>query len=333
MRPAQKIAAATGFARVRALGRRVPVAARINVNNACHSRCSYCSFWSTPTEEMDTATLCRVVAELAALGTRRLSLSGGEPMLRDDIDEVVACAAAAGISVSMNATGYRFARHPGALCRLDLVKLSLDGREEVHDRVRGRPGAFAEMLEGIEVCRQLGVRYAFAFTMTRQNLADVPYAADLARSHGTFVAFQPVMAHHHAHRDAREQYPERPQMLAAVDGLLERKRRGDPAIRNSLGGLRHMRQWPRFDGTLPCFAGRAFVMVEANGDLVPCDRIEYAAPLPSCRDQGVAAALEQLPAVRCPGCAYVGSLEINRLLDLRVDAVPAILRVVAGGRG
>ncbi len=330
MRRRQKVWAATGLAQVR-LGRRVPVAARINVNNQCHSRCSYCSFWSTPTEEMDTAELCGVIGELGELGCQRLSLSGGEPMLREDIGEVVAAGADAGISVSMNATGYLFAERTDALQRLDLVKLSLDGREAVHDETRGREGAYKELLEGIEVCRELGVRYAFAFTMTRANLADVPYAVDLAQAQDTFVAFQPVMAHHHAHRNARAQYPDRAQFLAMVDWLIEQKRAGNPAIRNSLGGLQHIRAWPSFDGSLRCYAGHAFVMVEANGDVVPCDRITYPEPLPNVRDAGLATALDRLPDVHCPGCGYLGSLEINRLLNLRADAAPAILKVVTGG--
>lgn len=333
MRTRQKIGAATGFARVRALGRRVPVAARINVNHACHSRCNYCAFWDTPSEEMDTATLCRVIRELGALGTRRLSLSGGEPMLRDDMAEIVAAGVDAGISVSMNATGYRFVEQPEALRRLDLVKLSLDGREETHDRVRRRPGAYGELMEGVEVCRRLGVRYAFCFTLTRETLGDVAYAAELARSHGTFVAFQPVMAHQHADHRARDQYPSQTDMLEAVDWLIQRKRDGDDSIRNSLGGLDHMRRWPTFGGDLRCFAGRAFVMIEANGDVVPCDRIPFAGPLPSCVDRPLADVLDELPEVRCAGCAYVGTLEINRLLGLRWDAAPAILRVVSRNGG
>jgi MoaA/NifB/PqqE/SkfB family radical SAM enzyme len=139
------------------------------------------------------------------------------------------------------------------------------------------------------------------------------------------------MAHHHAHRNARAQYPDRAQFLATVDWLMERARAGDLAVRNSLGGLRHIRQWPSFDGGLRCFAGRAFVMIEANGDVVPCDRILYDSPLPNSRTAGVAAALAQLPEVRCPGCGYLGSLELNRLLNLSPDAAPAILRVVRGG--
>jgi len=330
MRSLQKLSAATGFARVRGLAARVPVAVRINVNNECHCHCNYCSFWSTPTDEMDTETLCRVIRELSAAGTRRLSLSGGEPMLRDDIGSVVACAADAGISVSMNTTGYRFAERTEALRRLDLAKLSLDGSEDVHDRVRGRKGAFAELLEGIEVCRQVGARFAFAFTMTAQTLDDVPFAAEMARQHGTFVAFQPVMAVNHTHRNAEARFPDRARFVQTVDWLIERKQRGDGAIRNSLGGLRHIRRWPAFDGRLRCFAGRAFAMVEANGDLVPCDRLRYTDPLPNLRRTSVADALRQLPEVHCPGCGYVGSLEINRLLNLQPGAGRAILRVVRG---
>ena len=135
------------------------------------------------------------------------------------------------------------------------------------------------------------------------------------------------MDHGHAHRTTRSTFPDRDRFLAVVDQL-ERTKRSEPGlVRNSLGALESIRAWPDF-GDIRCVAGKAFVMVEANGDVVPCDRIEYRGPIPSCRERGIGWALKQLPEVHCGGCGFLGSLEINRMMDWRTDAARGALRVL-----
>ncbi|MBK7584784.1 MAG: radical SAM protein [Myxococcales bacterium] len=330
MKLADKLGAAADMAKVRVLGRKIPVAVRINLNNRCHSRCRYCSFWSTPSEELATEEWCQVIAELAAAGTRRLSLSGGEPTLRRDLAEIVRAAVDHGIATELNSSGYLFSERRAALAPLELVKLSLDGSESVHDRIRGRVGSYQELLAGIQVLRELGVKFSFAFTMTRENLDDIPHALSLAREHDTFVAFQPVMATEHSAEKVKEELFPDPGAYRLAVALLVREKLRDPSrLRNSLGGLRHIAAWPNITG-LACFAGEVFAMVEANGDVVPCDRIQYAATIPNVREPGgVTRALERLPGYECAGCGFCGSVELNMLMAGRVDILPTVARVIA----
>lgn len=323
----EDLGAGVGFARVRLLGQRVPVAVRINVNNECHSQCRYCSFWYTDTPEMSGPEICHILTGLAGLGTKRLSLSGGEPTLRADLGLMIDTAVELGIATELNSTGYRFAEQRSALRNLALVKLSLDGAEHTHDRLRGREGAFRELEQGIAVLDDLGVPFSFAFTMTRDNLDQIPFALDFARQHRTFVAFQPVMAHEHASPKARRLYPSPEQYARAIDLLVAEKQRDGSTQRNSLEGLEHIRGWPNITG-LVCWAGDAFVMIEANGDVVPCDRITYSQPIPNCRERGIAWALARLPQKQCAGCGFCGSVEINMLMSGTVGVLPGIKRIV-----
>ena len=69
-------------------------------------------------------------------------------------------------------------------------------------------------------------------------------------------------------------------------------------------------------------------MIEANGDVVPCDRISYVEAIPNVRELGIEDALAQLPRVDCGGCGFLGSLEINRMMDWRPGAVRGALSVL-----
>lgn len=319
------------LARVRFLGAKIPVVAKISLNNRCHSRCSYCSYWYTPSNEMSTAEIVRIIDDLARLGTRRLTLSGGEPMLRNDIGEILAAAAATGMKTDINTTGFLFRKRKDALRHLDLVKFSLDGREEVHDAVRGRPGAFRELEEAIELTQEVGIPFSFAFTITKHNLGEIEFALAFAERHGTFVAFQPVMAHEHASAEVRDTFPDRDAYLSAIDVLMDKRRKGSTAVRNTLHGLEHIRAWPDITG-VKCWAGDVFIMIEANGDVMPCDRIDYDEPIPNCREKGIAWAFSQLPKQDCPGCGFCGAVELNMLMAGRVDVLSPVLQVVRGAQ-
>lgn len=327
MKLRSRVAAAMGLAQVRLLGQRVPVAARVNVTNRCHNRCAYCSFWQEESDELTADELAHLFGELAGLGCVRLSVSGGEPMLRADIDRVLASAVDAGLSVGLNSTGHRFHELRSVLSRVDLVKLSLDGPPERHDRLRGRPGAFDELLAAIGVLHHLRRPFTLTQTLTRQNLEDIPWVLDFARRQGGMVTFQPVTANNHSGRATAHLLPERAAWLEAVDRLVAAKRAEPALVRNSLGALEAVRAWPDF-GQIRCAAGRAFVMIEADGRVVPCDRIDYQGPIPNLREGGLARALSRLPEVHCGGCGFLGALEINRMTSWRPDALRGVWRVL-----
>lgn len=329
MKGSAKLAAGLGMARARVLGQQVPVAARVNLNNRCHSRCHYCSFWYTKTDEMSTDEWRSVIRGLARRGTKRLSISGGEPMLRKDLREIVQCAVDSGISPELNSTGFLFPRRKDTVRLLEFVKFSLDGSEPVHDTIRGRRGAFRELEEAVAVVKELGVKFSFVFTMTKQSLREIPFALDYAKGHGTFIAFHPVMAHEHSSDVVDETFPDVDDYRKAIDYLVDRKRADPDVLRNSLAGLEHVRAWPKING-LKCWAGDVFVMVEPNGDVIPCDRIEYDDPIPNCREHGIEWALDRLPQKNCAGCGFCGSVELNMLMAGRVDVVPTVMRLVRG---
>jgi radical SAM protein with 4Fe4S-binding SPASM domain len=62
---------------------------------------------------------------------------------------------------------------------LSYVGVSLDGMEAVHDRFRGRKGAFREALAGIRNCKQVGLKVGLRFTLNRMNVEEVPAIFDL----------------------------------------------------------------------------------------------------------------------------------------------------------
>jgi radical SAM protein with 4Fe4S-binding SPASM domain len=139
--------------------------------------------------------LASLFGQLAALGSFRLGLTGGEPLLRRDLLEVIDAATDAGLHPCITTNGFfltdALARELG---RRSLVWLnvSLDGASaETNDAVRGA-GTFACTMERLRSLAELA-RFTVAFTLTSQNAHEVEDCVALARSVGAHTAvFRPL---------------------------------------------------------------------------------------------------------------------------------------------
>lgn len=114
---------------------------------ACDLSCTYCGSGagSCRPNELSTAEALDLVAQLARLGTRLLTLSGGEPTLRHDWPELARAAVAAGLTVNLVSNGQGDGQRLADLARevgLANVAISIDGLAATHDALR-TPGAFA----------------------------------------------------------------------------------------------------------------------------------------------------------------------------------------------
>ena len=150
-----------------------------NVTAACNLRCLHCygSAEAAPAdEELSTNEGKALIDDLARLGTPVLLFSGGEPLLRPDLLELVGHARLRGIRPVISTNGTLLTRETAEQMKragVAYVGVSLDGAAENHDRLRQRSGAFQEALAGLTHAREAGLKTGLRMTVTRENLADV----------------------------------------------------------------------------------------------------------------------------------------------------------------
>lgn len=134
-----------------------PVQLYVVLNAECDLRCRMCRFWQGVYEEPGRTPLAshEIVALLdhaAASGTRSVILTGGEPFLRADLLDVVDAASARFPFVRLQTNGLHLdeaATERLVASGLDVLWVSLDGVGELHDRIRGRVGAFERIVAGL----------------------------------------------------------------------------------------------------------------------------------------------------------------------------------------
>ncbi len=156
----------------------------------CPLRCPYCSnptaLAGDPTE-LTTEEWSRVFAEAAALGVMQLHLTGGEPLARRDLEELVRRARAVGLYTNLITSGVPLTRARLAALReagVDNVQLSVqDAEAEGADRVAGYAG-FAHKLEVAAWVKAEGLPLTVNVVLHRDNLDHVPSIIALAERLG-----------------------------------------------------------------------------------------------------------------------------------------------------
>jgi [mycofactocin precursor peptide]-tyrosine decarboxylase / 3-amino-5-[(4-hydroxyphenyl)methyl]-4,4-dimethylpyrrolidin-2-one synthase len=174
-----------------------PIAVHLEVIAACNLTCRHCFAGDLPRKDdpLRLREIEALLATLARMGSFRLGLTGGEPLMRHDLFDILDAAVAHGLHPCLTTNGLlvtediarRFARR-------DLVWLnvSLDGATAAtNDRIRGA-GTFERVLARLRVLGR-HARFTLAFTITRDSAEEVDACAELARRVGAHAAvFRPL---------------------------------------------------------------------------------------------------------------------------------------------
>src|SRR5438874_3454577 len=220
----------------RLLQEKSPFQMTLSLTNRCNFRCTYCEIPLQQIDEMSTAEWLAAIDELRAGGMGRASIMGGEPLLRKDAGAIVRHLKRRGVHASMNTNGWWVSERIGDVADLDLVCITLDGPERVHDGQR-HPGSYARVLRAIESLRGRGIPVVTMTVITPAAIDHVDHVLEIARAYGIRAYFQ---LEHDRQMDVRQ--PISPELSQARVAELARhlrdlKRRGLP-VGNSHPALR-----------------------------------------------------------------------------------------------
>lgn len=162
----------------------------VNVTNICDARCIMCNIWKNR-ETADSWLKPEWMRSVAPLST--ISFAGGEPFLHKNIVDIVRVVHEKNprAKVIFSTNGFRteaIAEKVAEILKFHRplqVTISLDGVGEAHDRVRGIPGAWKKVNATFERLGEIGLRRRnFAFTITKENISQLPGVFQHARSKG-----------------------------------------------------------------------------------------------------------------------------------------------------
>ncbi len=171
--------------------RPLPKSFVIELTKRCNHHCLYCYLAEGPSaqdceqdrsNEMSAREVTDVIGKLCdEAPVQSIALSGGEPLLREDLPEVLSFLRKKGIAPVVITNGTLLTQQRLASLGTDVTYeiTLLSHRREVHDRLAGRRGAWAAAVDGMANVRQAKGRFVAVFVATRLNSADVGRTAEL----------------------------------------------------------------------------------------------------------------------------------------------------------
>ncbi|MDP4130949.1 MAG: radical SAM protein [Bacteroidota bacterium] len=131
-------------------------------HSACNCKCVMCDIWkgNNNLKQLSKADIETLLGTLKKFGTQQVVMSGGEAMLNPNFFALCEIFRNEGIKISLLSTGLLLKKNSGALLEwVNDIIVSLDGNEQIHDKIRNIPGAFRKLKEGIAHMHSLNPQY------------------------------------------------------------------------------------------------------------------------------------------------------------------------------
>jgi MoaA/NifB/PqqE/SkfB family radical SAM enzyme len=157
----------------------------------------HCYSWSHPQarSRIEIGHFLAAISDAAKLGYTNLSISGGEPLLYNDIGRLLHQAKDIGLSTSVVSNGYLVSQssYLDVAELIDTLVLSIDGEPETHNRMRASPRAFSMLVKAIEALSAMRRPFGLIHTVTRENWNSLGWVISFACEHAAcLLQFHPL---------------------------------------------------------------------------------------------------------------------------------------------
>ncbi|HWR15391.1 MAG TPA: radical SAM protein [Terriglobales bacterium] len=255
-----------------------PIVVSFEVTDACTCYCKHCDHGG-PRDESKNLKPADYRRYMEALRPCVVQVSGGEPLMREDVVEIVRNIKAGStvpylILVSnwshMTEQKYLDLRAAG----VDQFSVSLDFPDDRHDTFRGYPGLYAQLESLVPRLAAIGHDdIVLNSCIHAENVAEINRLGDKAKEWGVNICYSSYSARRTGCRDYSLTSPEQLALLNSELDKVEARRDDTNWIVNAPSTLQATRQFFR-DGKMPgCKAGHRFLVVTSDGWLQPCSMV------------------------------------------------------------
>ena len=300
-----------------------PFSATFSVTNRCNLRCRYCNTPFLDPHHLNLDEIAVLFRKLKRLGVVRLGLAGGEPLVREDLGDIVALAKAQGFWISLNSNLNLYRRAQALFDDVSLVFTSLDGTAGHHRESRGDKSLHGT-LDAIRSLRARRIPVVAICVVDTHNLDDTDYLLALAIELDIRIHFQPRCSDTEIVRGAYADDIDNATLRAFWHGLRERRAAGARIASTTLY-LDHLGAWADFRQAAiaaprtRCAAGVGFFYIDPQGNAFPCAYTKGKVPaINLLRDDWRG---PRTGAAPCTDCAVGPMVEFNTLFRHPLRAV------------
>lgn len=157
------------------------------VTRSCYLNCSHCRAGASKEKfnnELSFKEVCKILESISALNKPIVILTGGEPMLREDIYDIAAYGSELGLKMVMAPCGYMLDIDSVDKIKksgIKTISLSIDGaNSDTHDKLRGKKGAFDRVMKAARCAKENGLDFQVNTTVHKNNISELSDIHELA---------------------------------------------------------------------------------------------------------------------------------------------------------
>ncbi len=242
----------------------------------CNLKCGFCKYSCRDGVDLPLEAIRTLAPQMADAGIKTVFISGGEPLLRRDFGEMTASLLDAGLDIRLSTNGTLItSSRVKELRGINDISISIDGPRDIHDRVRGVPGAFDKMHKGLQTALDHLPETSFcaSITMLPENVESLEWLVETTLQLGfNSVGIQPPVPSFFSSRERADLYESKSavkEMATAFHALSEKK---EKLFSNDARYYSLSREFIKngFRSVEPCEAGQKIATLFADGSIGPC---------------------------------------------------------------
>ncbi len=257
------------FVETAAALKRVPYSTYFAVTDKCPYICPHCSYGKHQAGRLETGQALKAIEEIKSIGTITLGFTGGEPLLRDDLPELIS-ATGKGISTVLFTTGFGLTEQKAKDLKtagLDSIMIGMESdNESEQDRIRGAKGSYTDALKALKSSQKANLYTAISTVASKEKLAKgtMVKMAELAEKMNVkeFRILEPIPTGNLYAINDKLLTEEETKQLANFQKKWNRKNKG-----LSVSAFSYLESKEMFG----CGAGFHHLFVDALGNVCPCD--------------------------------------------------------------
>jgi len=306
------------------------------ITTRCFARCATCLWRGESIEQPDTLKIIDFYQQAKKLGFIATTFWGGEPLLRQDLFEILNACQNFGLIAGLITNGGLLTKYYKRLAhRLDFLIVSIDIPNQQHDDLRGVPGLFDMIVNGINQIREENphLKVFINSVMSELNHSYAEQLVRFAEQHSTTITFESVNQGpvEFPRQDGKTIVNHRlpPDKEQATFNLIRRLKKNHPSINNSTSYLKLFEQ---SQVKYRCHAPRISIRVEPDGSVTNCQ--DRAHPIGNVYQHRLADILAnpqmkslQQQAESCSACVDSGVIESSLFWDFNLEVMANSLRL------
>ena len=297
----------------------------------CNLKCKYCGIWKTPRKEMTTEQIKKAMKEFADAGNIVWAFSGGEPLIRNDIGELINYGKDLGMIITLVSNGLLIPKKISEIKNLDLLILSLDGPKEINIKTRGK-NSYESVLNSIKIAKDYNIKkIRLSSVISKENVKNGCYGIkemfNIAKNFNIELNMQPVYADSYNKSTVNKCFSTESDYTKAISLIKNFKKENPKLLSTTEPCLEFLTTLNKKNIKQKCYAGSLFCYLFPDGLVAPClfkedqgiDGLKY----------GFVNAFNMLPKQDNCTCFLNCHVEYNLLFSLNFKSIKSyILRFI-----